>query len=118
MQHSRWTTRLVAAASLVTGALYMSTAQAEPKVRLETSAGTVVLELDSERAPGTVKNFVQYVEEREAMWCGDTSSAPSWWTPPEDLGSPRPVEEIATLENSWLVGHYARDWLWEAQVSL
>ena len=31
-------------------------------VRLKTSAGDIVLELDAEKAPVTVKNFLQYVE--------------------------------------------------------
>ncbi|MEM6280185.1 MAG: peptidylprolyl isomerase [Verrucomicrobiota bacterium] len=34
-----------------------------PKVRLETSAGTIVLELDREKAPATVENFLAYVED-------------------------------------------------------
>jgi len=33
-----------------------------PKVKLTTSMGDIVLELDAEKAPITVKNFVQYVE--------------------------------------------------------
>ncbi len=33
-----------------------------PRVTLETSKGTVVLELDQEKAPETVKNFLAYVE--------------------------------------------------------
>ncbi|MBI3154163.1 MAG: peptidyl-prolyl cis-trans isomerase [Burkholderiales bacterium] len=32
------------------------------KVKLETSAGDIVLELDAERAPKTVANFVEYVK--------------------------------------------------------
>ena len=32
------------------------------KVQLETSAGTIVLELNDEKAPKTVANFLQYVE--------------------------------------------------------
>jgi cyclophilin family peptidyl-prolyl cis-trans isomerase len=34
-----------------------------PKVKLVTSLGDIVLELDAEKAPITVANFVQYVEE-------------------------------------------------------
>ncbi|GAB4256609.1 MAG: peptidylprolyl isomerase [Deferrisomatales bacterium] len=34
-----------------------------PRVALETSAGTIVLELYPDKAPETVKNFLQYVEE-------------------------------------------------------
>jgi peptidyl-prolyl cis-trans isomerase A (cyclophilin A) len=33
------------------------------RVRLETGAGPITLELDHERAPATVENFVRYVEE-------------------------------------------------------
>ena len=35
-----------------------------PRVRFETTAGDFVLELDGERAPMTVTNFVQYVEDK------------------------------------------------------
>ncbi len=34
-----------------------------PKVQLETNKGVIVLELDAEAAPETVKNFVNYVED-------------------------------------------------------
>ncbi|MHB1142729.1 MAG: peptidylprolyl isomerase [Sulfuricaulis sp.] len=33
-----------------------------PRVRMTTSLGVVELELDAQRAPGTVKNFMNYVE--------------------------------------------------------
>jgi peptidyl-prolyl cis-trans isomerase B (cyclophilin B) len=33
-----------------------------PKVALKTSMGEIVLELDQEKAPNTVKNFLEYVE--------------------------------------------------------
>ncbi len=32
------------------------------KVKLETSAGTIVIELDAAKAPKTVDNFLQYVK--------------------------------------------------------
>ncbi len=38
--------------------------QANPKVRLNTSAGDIVLELYPEKAPKTVENFLQYVREQ------------------------------------------------------
>lgn len=34
-----------------------------PRVKLETSMGEIVLELNTEKAPKTVENFVQYVKE-------------------------------------------------------
>jgi cyclophilin family peptidyl-prolyl cis-trans isomerase len=37
-------------------------AAAGPKVRLTTNMGAIELELDDKRAPGTVKNFLSYVE--------------------------------------------------------
>ena len=35
-----------------------------PKVRMETSEGTIVLELYPDRAPETVKNFLRYVDDK------------------------------------------------------
>ena len=40
-----------------------SAAAANPQVELRTSAGTIVLELDREKAPQTVENFLQYVKD-------------------------------------------------------
>ncbi len=34
----------------------------KPRIKLETSKGTIVLELDGEKAPKSVANFVQYVK--------------------------------------------------------
>jgi peptidyl-prolyl cis-trans isomerase B (cyclophilin B) len=39
------------------------TEPATPKVKLQTTLGDVVLELDAAKAPGTVKNFLGYVKE-------------------------------------------------------
>jgi peptidyl-prolyl cis-trans isomerase A (cyclophilin A)/peptidyl-prolyl cis-trans isomerase B (cyclophilin B) len=36
---------------------------AEPRVELKTSMGTIVIELFPDRAPATVKNFLQYVRD-------------------------------------------------------
>ena len=36
---------------------------ANPKVRMETSQGTVVIELYADKAPNTVENFLRYVNE-------------------------------------------------------
>jgi len=38
-------------------------AEENVRVRLATSAGDIVLELDARRAPGTVENFLRYVED-------------------------------------------------------
>lgn len=40
-----------------------ATAAENPRVALQTTAGKIVLELYSDKAPETVKNFLQYVEE-------------------------------------------------------
>jgi len=44
----------------------LATAQAveKPKVKIQTNHGDIILELDSEKAPKTVANFLQYVEEK------------------------------------------------------
>ena len=39
-------------------------AQAAPKVRLKTSLGDIVVQLDPAKAPKTVENFLQYVKDR------------------------------------------------------
>jgi hypothetical protein len=36
---------------------------AAPSVDMQTSMGRIVIELDAEKAPKTVQNFVQYVNE-------------------------------------------------------
>jgi peptidyl-prolyl cis-trans isomerase A (cyclophilin A) len=52
-------TRLVA---LVAAALLSAPAWAQQKVKLATSMGDIVLELDAAKAPKSVDNFVQYVK--------------------------------------------------------
>lgn len=37
--------------------------KSNPLVRMETSAGTITLELDAEKAPVTVENFLAYIRE-------------------------------------------------------
>ena len=37
---------------------------ARPQVEIQTNMGNIVVELASYRAPGTVKNFLRYVDER------------------------------------------------------
>ncbi|MCH7993658.1 MAG: peptidylprolyl isomerase, partial [Planctomycetes bacterium] len=41
-----------------------ATSGLHPRVRMETTLGTVVIELDGDKAPRTVSNFVSYVENR------------------------------------------------------
>ena len=36
---------------------------AKTKVTMETSVGTITLELDGEKSPETVKNFVKYAKD-------------------------------------------------------
>jgi peptidyl-prolyl cis-trans isomerase A (cyclophilin A) len=56
-------TRLVAAMSAAVIALPLSSsAWAQQKVKLTTSVGEIVVELDAGKAPKTVENFVQYVK--------------------------------------------------------
>lgn len=43
--------------------LIVSTADAAPRVLLDTEAGPILLELDDVRAPGTTSNFLRYVDE-------------------------------------------------------
>jgi cyclophilin family peptidyl-prolyl cis-trans isomerase len=42
---------------------FPAVALANPKVKLQTSMGVIVIELDPDRAPITVSNFIQYVKE-------------------------------------------------------
>jgi peptidyl-prolyl cis-trans isomerase A (cyclophilin A)/peptidyl-prolyl cis-trans isomerase B (cyclophilin B) len=57
-------TGLLARAAVAAGAILLSSAAwaAEPQVSLKTSMGEIVLELDQEKAPKTVENFLQYVK--------------------------------------------------------
>jgi peptidyl-prolyl cis-trans isomerase A (cyclophilin A) len=57
-------TGLLARAAAAAGAVLLSTAAwaADPQVSLKTSMGEIVLELDQEKAPKTVDNFLQYVK--------------------------------------------------------
>jgi len=47
----------------LTLAVAAHTAQAAPSVEMQTSMGAIVIELDSEKAPITVKNFLQYAKD-------------------------------------------------------
>ena len=42
----------------------LSAAATGPQVELKTSLGVIAIELDAEKAPATVENFVQYVKDR------------------------------------------------------
>ena len=53
---------LVAAAALLLSAAQVS-AQAGPRVRITTDAGTIVVVLEPAKAPITVANFLRYVDE-------------------------------------------------------
>jgi peptidyl-prolyl cis-trans isomerase A (cyclophilin A)/peptidyl-prolyl cis-trans isomerase B (cyclophilin B) len=57
-------TRLLTHFAAAAGALLLASAAwaAEPQVSLKTSMGEIVLELDQEKAPKTVENFLQYVK--------------------------------------------------------
>lgn len=55
-------TRLLACITLATTAL-LSQSASKPRVRLNTSYGPVVIELEPEAAPKTVENFLAYVKE-------------------------------------------------------
>ena len=53
----------IAAFTLTSVATFASAAPAAaPKVALQTSAGEIVIELNAEKAPKTVENFLQYVK--------------------------------------------------------
>ncbi len=68
--HRRTLTRWVASAALALAAALPASAQqagpntAAPRVKLETSLGVITLELDAQKAPKTVANFVQYVKDK------------------------------------------------------
>ena len=87
----------------------------EKKAEMERGGGTKESTRAIRKAVGA--DFVEYLEQREAGWCGDTSEAASWWRPPGGLGAPRKVEEIASMDDAWLISHFARDFLWEAVVT-
>jgi peptidyl-prolyl cis-trans isomerase B (cyclophilin B) len=54
---------LVAALSVTLCALSFNAQAQNPQVEMRTSMGTIVLELQPENAPETVKNFLQYVKD-------------------------------------------------------
>ena len=50
-------------AALGAGLILSLSALAAPSIEMQTSMGTIVIELNSEKAPVTVKNFLQYAKE-------------------------------------------------------
>ena len=63
-QTARFTRRaalVLASALAFAGAAH---AQAGPRVKLDTSAGDILVELDQAKAPKTVENFLQYVKDK------------------------------------------------------
>ncbi len=57
-------TALAATLFIAFGAASAESAQAAPKVRLATSMGDIVVQLDPAKAPRTVENFLAYVKEK------------------------------------------------------
>ena len=55
---------LVLASALALAFAGASHAQAGPRVKLDTSAGDILVELDQAKAPKTVENFLQYVKDK------------------------------------------------------
>jgi len=51
------------ALAIAAGLLLSTIAIAAPSVEMQTSMGTIVIELDSDKAPKTVQNFLQYVKD-------------------------------------------------------
>jgi peptidyl-prolyl cis-trans isomerase A (cyclophilin A) len=62
---SRRTALMLAATVALSTTATMSWAQAAPKVKLVTSAGDIVVQLDPAKAPKTVANFLQYVKDKQ-----------------------------------------------------
>src|SRR6056297_3139 len=58
----QWSAAVVMAVSTLSGALAAEEEQA-PLVKLETSSGDITLKLFPEKAPKTVTNFLNYVDE-------------------------------------------------------
>ena len=50
-------------AMITAGLMFSAIALAAPTVEMQTSMGTIVIELDSEKSPITVKNFLQYAKD-------------------------------------------------------
>ncbi len=55
---------LALAALLLSAGFAATAAPANPRVKITTSMGVIVIELDQQKAPVTVNNFLQYVRDR------------------------------------------------------
>ena len=63
MTFSRRALLALLAAFTLSGAAHAQGANAKPRVKLSTSLGDIVVELDAAKAPKTVENFLQYVKD-------------------------------------------------------
>ncbi len=64
MSLHRRTLMLTLAACLATGSALAQMTPAQPKVKLHTTLGDIVVQLETAKAPVTVKNFLQYVTDK------------------------------------------------------
>ncbi len=62
MKHFICTAIMACTLMLATANLSIAAASQTPAVKLETSMGDIILRLDAEKAPITVKNFLEYVK--------------------------------------------------------
>lgn len=60
---TRWLAALTAVAGLAGLGTSAVAAAEQPRVRMETSMGTIIIEVDTDRAPLTAANFLQYVKD-------------------------------------------------------
>lgn len=60
----RRTLTLALAACCTTGSVLAQTPPTQPQVKLHTSLGDIVVQLEPEKAPATVANFLQYVQDK------------------------------------------------------
>lgn len=60
----RRTLMLALAACCTTGSALAQTPTTQPQVKLHTSLGDIVVQLEPEKAPATVANFLQYVQDK------------------------------------------------------
>ena len=54
--------KIIVLALMLSSAQLMQASETYPQIEFTTTSGTFTVELDSNRAPTTVKNFLQYVE--------------------------------------------------------